>query len=175
LLSSKQRRRRPSGDASRVEPPDRAPSPVVVRKNRLSRIDIDYELLARFRYELRRFQAFSQAAAESNGLTPQQHQALLTIKGLSAQAPISVGALAKFLFIRHHTAVELVDRMTKLKFITRTVDIADGRRVFLKLTNEGEARLLKLSKIHFEELRAISPALAKILKSFPRSATHQPS
>jgi DNA-binding MarR family transcriptional regulator len=89
---------------------------------------VDYATLARFRYELRKFQAFSKAAADQAGLTPQQHQALLTIRGFSNQEPVSVGDLADFLFIRHHTAVGLVDRMTKLELLTRVVDDADGRR-----------------------------------------------
>jgi DNA-binding MarR family transcriptional regulator len=64
----------------------------------------------RFRCELRRFQAFSDAAANRSGLTAQQHQALLAIRGFSSREPISVGDLARYLLIRHHTAVELVDR-----------------------------------------------------------------
>ena len=127
---------------------------------------VDYEALARFRYQLRRFLSFSEAAANEAGLTPQQHQALLAIKGFSSPDPISVGELAQFLFIRHHTAVELMDRMTKLGLLKRVVDDADSRRVLLKLTAEGELRLQTLSKIHFEELRSASPALALILKTF---------
>ena len=129
---------------------------------------VDYEALARFRYELRKFQAFSKAAANKAGLTPQQHQALLTIRGFSNRGPVSVGDLAEFLLIRHHTAVELMDRMTKLGLLNRIVDEADGRRVFMKVTRDGERRLRKLSKIHFEELRAIGPTLTRILKPFRR-------
>jgi DNA-binding MarR family transcriptional regulator len=127
---------------------------------------VDYEMLARFRYELRRFQAFSEAAANSSGLTAQQHQALLAIRGFSSREPVSVGDLARYLLIRHHTAVELVDRMAKLKIINRSVDAADGRRVLVQLTAEGGQRLRRLSKIHLGELRAIGPTLAKMLKLF---------
>ena len=130
---------------------------------------VDYEALARFRYQLRRFLSFSETAAHEAGLTPQQHQALLAIKGFSNPDPISVGDLAEFLFIRHHTAVELMDRMTKLGLLKRVVDGDDSRRVLLKLTRKGESRLQTLSKIHLEELRTASPALAKILRSFQRS------
>jgi DNA-binding MarR family transcriptional regulator len=130
---------------------------------------VNYEALARFRYELRKFQAFSKAAAYEAGLTPQQHQALLTIRGFSSIGFVSVGDLAEFLLIRHHTAVELMNRMTKLGLLSRSVDEADGRRVLVKLTKEGERRLRKLSRIHLEELRAIGPTLTKILKPF-RSA-----
>jgi DNA-binding MarR family transcriptional regulator len=147
--------------------------PLDVRENRASNNrntsdSVDYEALARFRYELRKFQAFSKTAAIKTGLTPQQHQALLTIRGFSSRDPVSVGDLAELLLIRHHTAVELMDRMTKLGLLSRIVDKTDGRRVFMKVTREGDRRLRNLSKIHFEELRAIGPTLTKILKLFRR-------
>jgi DNA-binding MarR family transcriptional regulator len=127
---------------------------------------VDYETLARFRYELRQFQAFSEAAANRSGLTAQQHQALLAIRGFSRRGPISVGDLAEFLLIRHHTAVELVDRMARLKIVSRRADPSDGRRVLVQLTGEGERRLQRLSRMHLEELRAMGPTLTKMLKSF---------
>jgi DNA-binding MarR family transcriptional regulator len=126
--------------------------------------EVDYETLARFRYELRRFQAFSEAAANSSGLTAQQHQALLAIRGFSSRGQISVGDLARYLLIRHHTAVGLVDRMARLKILSRSVDADDGRRVLVQLTREGERRLQRLSKTHLKELREIGPALTKLLK-----------
>jgi DNA-binding MarR family transcriptional regulator len=130
---------------------------------------VDYEALAQFRYQLRKFLSFSEAAAHKAGLTPQHHQALLAIKGFSGSEPVSVGDLAEFLLVRHHTAVELVDRMTKLGLLSRKVDGEDSRRVLVGLTRKGEARLQTLSKIHFEELRSASPALTRILQSFRRS------
>ncbi len=136
---------------------------------------VDYGTLAEFRYQLRKFLAFSEAAAQQSGLTPQQHQALLAIKGFSNSEPISVGDLARFLLIRHHTAVELMDRMTKLGLLSRVVDVDDGRRVLVKLTRKGEQKLRTLSRIHFEELRSASPALTKILKSFQRAQLRWPA
>jgi DNA-binding MarR family transcriptional regulator len=130
---------------------------------------VDYGALAQFRYQLRKFLAFSEAAAQKAGLTPQQHQALLAIKGFSDPGAISVGDLARVLLIKHHTAVELMDRMTKLGLLSRIVDDNDGRRVLLKLTARAEQKLRRLSKIHFEELTSASPGLTKILKSFQRS------
>jgi DNA-binding MarR family transcriptional regulator len=156
------RRRKPAKTALRAGKPQ--------TRNRAA-ASVDYEALARFRYQLRRFLSFSEAAANKAGLTPQQHQALLAIKGFSTPDPISVGDLAQFLFIRHHTAVELMDRMTKLGLLKRVVDDDDSRRVLLKLTRKGELRLQTLSKIHFEELRTASPALTRILRSFQRSRT----
>lgn len=149
----------------------------MVRKNRRSTLNnrahggapVDYEALARFRYELRKFQAFSQSAAKRVGLTVQQHQALLAVRGFSGKGPVTVGELANHLLIRHHTAVELVNRMTRLKVFSRSADGADGRRVLVSLTREGERRLHTLSRIHQQELSAIGPALTKLLRSFRRS------
>ena len=128
--------------------------------------DADYAALARFRYQLRTFLAFSEAAAQDAGLTPQQHQALLAIKGLAGPEGASVGDIAGFLLIRHHTAVELVDRMAKLKLIGRQADPEDARRVLVKLTAKGEQKLRSLSRIHLDELSVAAPALGKILRSF---------
>jgi DNA-binding MarR family transcriptional regulator len=155
MVSSEKKQRRPATVRISGAPNSRSASDAV-----------DYEALARFRYELRKFQAFSKVAANKAGLTPQQHQALLIIRGFSSRDPVSVGRLAEFLLIRHHTAVELMDRMSKLGLLSRIADEADARRVLVKLTNEGERRLRKLSRIHLEELRAIGPALTKILKPF---------
>src|ERR1700731_555836 len=131
--------------------------------------DVDYQALAQFRYRLRKFLSFSEAAAHQAGLTPQQHQALLAIKGFSGAEPVSVGDLAEFLLVRHHTAVELVDRITRLGLLRRIADHGDSRRMFLKLTKKGEQKLRTLSKMHFEELQSASPELARILRSFRRS------
>ena len=135
------------------------------RTGRRAPTQVDYEALARFRHQLRLFLAFSEMAAQKAGLTPQQHQALLAIKGFSSPAPASVGDLARFLLIKHHTAVELVNRMAKLGLLSRVVDAEDGRRVLVQLTKKGEQKLQALSRIHIEELRSISPALGKILSS----------
>jgi DNA-binding MarR family transcriptional regulator len=129
---------------------------------------VDYEALAQFRYEIRKFQAFSKSAAAKAGLTPQQHQALLTIKGFSSRNLLSIGDLAEYLLIQHHTTVDLVDRMAKLGLLARIVDDADARWVRLKLTKEGGRRLRQISRIHLEELRAIGPTLTK-RASVPRS------
>lgn len=126
----------------------------------------DYEALAQFRYQIRTFLAFSEAAAQRAGLHPQQHQALLAIKGYAGEEGASIGDVARFLLIRHHTAVELMNRMAKLKLISRGADPADARRVLVSLTGKGEQKLRALSRIHLKELRAASPALSKILRAF---------
>jgi DNA-binding MarR family transcriptional regulator len=129
---------------------------------------VDFETLARFRYELRQFLAFSEIEANRAGLSSQQYQALMAIRGFSIEKPVSVGDLAGYMLIRHHTAVELVNRMVRLKIISRNVDPLDGRRVLLELTGEGERRLRRLYKVHVQELRTMGPTLTKMLKLFRR-------
>ncbi|MBR0899250.1 MarR family transcriptional regulator [Bradyrhizobium tropiciagri] len=130
---------------------------------------VDYRALAQFRYELRTFLAFSEEGARKVGLTPQQHQALLGIKGFVEPGPPTVGDIARFLLIRHHSAVELMNRMAKLGLINRVTDPEDARRVQLKLTAKGEQKLQAISKKNIEELRrAASPALRRLLRSAPQ-------
>lgn len=123
----------------------------------------DYRLLSEFRYQLRCFLEFSEAAAARAGLTPRQHQALLAIKGAPAGANPSVGYLAERLRIRHHSAVELADRLADAGLITREPDAADRRRVRLRLTAAAEARLAQLSASHLSELNRLRPALLELL------------
>ena len=127
---------------------------------------VDYETLAQFRYELRRFLAFSEIEANRSGLTAQQYQALMAIRGFSIGESVSIGDLARYMLIRHHTAVELVDRMVKLRIIRRSIDPSDRRRVLPELTAVGERRLRRLYQIHLHELRTMGPTLAKMLKLF---------
>ncbi|QAU49962.1 MarR family transcriptional regulator [Bradyrhizobium guangzhouense] len=129
--------------------------------------DSDYAALAHFRYQIRSFLAFSEAGSAGQGLTPTQHQALLGIKGFVRPGPATVGDVAKFLLIRHHSAVELINRLEKQGLVSRVADPEDARRVHLKLTKKGEQKLQALSRQNIEELRrAASPALSRLLKSF---------
>ena len=132
--------------------------------------DSDYAALAQFRYQIRSFLAFSEAAAAKQGLTPTQHQALLGIKGFVRPGPATVGDVARFLLIRPHSAVELINRLVKLGLVDRVADPQDARRVHLKLTRKGERKLRALSQKNLEELRrAASPALDRLLRSFRES------
>jgi DNA-binding MarR family transcriptional regulator len=128
--------------------------------------DADYAALAQFRYELRKFLAFSESAAREEGLTSQQHQALLAIKGFSQDRPVSVGELAGYLLIQNHSAVELVDRMGRLGLLQRAPDPEDGRRILIRLSAEGERRLKRLSRAHLEELSAAGTVLSDRLAPF---------
>ena len=102
-------------------------------------------------------------------LTPQHHQALLAIKGFGSDGALSVGELAGYLLLRHHTVVELADRLATLGLVTRSPDPGDGRRVLLRLTTEGEHRLRELSSIHAKELSAIGKKLGELVKSLRRA------
>ena len=123
----------------------------------------EYETLATFRYALRQFMRFSETAAREAGITPKQHQALLAIKGFPGGGKVTVGNLAHRLRIRHHTAVELVDRLTEGGLVRRAHDPVDHRRVFLELTELADALLAELSSAHLDELSRIEPMLKEVL------------
>jgi len=123
----------------------------------------DYRLLAEFRHHLRSFMAFSETAARDAGLAPQQHQALLAIKGFRAGAAPTIGELAERLQIRHHSAVGLVDRLVEARLVVRCFDTEDRRRVTLSLTRQGEEMLAELSVVHRDELRRMAPMLRSVL------------
>jgi DNA-binding MarR family transcriptional regulator len=125
----------------------------------------DFAALAEFRYQIRRFLSFSEAAARKMRIEPQQHQALLVVKGLHGTRTTSVGALAERLHIRHHSAVELVDRLQRRRFISRSRSGHDRRQVQLALTTRGEKILKALSRVHREELRSNGPKLVKALRA----------
>jgi DNA-binding MarR family transcriptional regulator len=119
----------------------------------------EYEKLAAFRYNLRQFLRFSEMAARSVGLTSQQHQALLTIKGFPDGTSITIGQLAEQLQVAHHTAVELVDRLTLQNLVFRETGTFDRRHVYIKLTDRGLEILETLTWAHREELRRLSTRL----------------
>jgi DNA-binding MarR family transcriptional regulator len=126
----------------------------------------DYEELAELRYRIRRFLHFSETAALEQGIVPRQHQALLAIKAMSEVC--TVGALAERLFLRHQSAVGLVDRLALRKLVTRTPGEEDGRQVVVSLTRHGEDILKRLSLTHHQELKESAPRLARALRAIIR-------
>ena len=126
--------------------------------------DAEYEALAEFRYALRRFQHFSEETAKSLGLTAQQHQALLVIKGFGRNAPVTIKILAERLLIQHNSAVGLVDRLEAMRLIERKTNSEDRRRITLTITSSGEALLEKLTRAHKKELRQIAPKLRPLVE-----------
>jgi DNA-binding MarR family transcriptional regulator len=125
--------------------------------------EADYGHLAAFRHELREFLHFSEEAARAAGLHPQQHQALLAIRGNAGCDFITVGELASKLKIKHHSAVGLVARMQKKGLITKTTAPDDRRRVNIGTTSQGKLALKHLSRVHKAELARVGPALRDIL------------
>ena len=122
----------------------------------------DYRLLAEFRFLLRQFLVFSEEKASGIGLSAQQHQALLAIKGHGDGMP-TVGDLAQRLAIRPNSAVGLVDRLALAGYIVRRTDAEDRRRVTLTLAKKGETVLEKLTAAHRDELRRMAPLLKPLL------------
>ena len=125
---------------------------------------VQYENLAAFRYALRQFLRFSDDAAPRAGITPQQHQALLAIKGYPGRDIVTVGELAERLQLRHHSTVELLDRLVDLKLVVREPSTTDRRQVHVRLTARGERILNGLSSAHEEQLRRIGPQLSGLLE-----------
>lgn len=129
-----------------------------------------YRALAEFRHQIRLFLHFSDEAAREAGIEPQQHQLLLAIKGIPIGAQPTIGRIAERLQIRHHSAVELVDRLTEHGAIARETNPDDGREVRLRLTRAGERLLRKLSIAHHNELGKAGPALRDALDAVLRLA-----
>lgn len=123
----------------------------------------EYEMLAAFRYSLRQFLRFSEEAALAAGLTPQQHQALLAVKGFPGRERITVKELAERMQIRHHSAVGLVDRLTAQGLLSRETSHEDRRQVYVVLSAKGLAILEQLSSVHKEELYRMLPELQNLL------------
>ena len=124
--------------------------------------DADYAALADFRYALRQFLAFSERRASACGLTPQQHQALLALRGASG-ASVSVGYVAERLSLKPHSATGLVDRLEALGLVERRPSPDDGRQALLDLTPKARALLRELSETHREEIVRLRPLLAELL------------
>ena len=124
----------------------------------------DYEALSDFRYSIRCFLEFSETAARNAGLTPQQHQALLAVRGFPPGTAVTMGDLAERLRIRHHSAVELVDRLVDADLLLRRPDALDSRRVLLSLSDNAAGILSQLSAVHLDELSRLRPVLKGILQ-----------
>ena len=124
----------------------------------------DYVRLADFRYALRCFLEFSQAAAAKEGLTPQQHQAMLVIRASPGETA-TVGRLAERLRLRHHSAVELAQRLEVAGLISRQVNPDDRRAILLQLTAEGAGKLETLTHSHRSELKQIGPGILELFES----------
>ena len=136
-----------------------------IHNGRVKVSQAEYEALADFRQAVREFLRFSETAAAAAGLTPRQHQALLALRGTRGTALLSVGELAERLYVQHHSAVGLVDRLSALGLVTRRPGKPDRRRVLVALTAGGRRVLAGLSAAHREELRQLGPRLRAALEA----------
>lgn len=121
----------------------------------------DYQTLAMFRHELRRFLRFSERAAKQVGLTAQQYQALLAIRA-APEATMLVGELADQLMVRPQSATELIDRLERLDLIARCTTTDDRRQVQVALTAKTRDLLGSLAANHRVELKRLGPLLADL-------------
>ena len=133
--------------------------------------DREYRTLAQFRYALRVFLRFSEDAARGEGLTPNQHQLLLAIRGFAGAADPTIGDVAELLQLQHHSVVELVTRAVDAGLVLRRVDPDDRRRQRLALTAKGSRKLARLSASHREELRRFRDEMSDLLRELGDSFT----
>jgi DNA-binding MarR family transcriptional regulator len=133
--------------------------------------DADYEDLLSLRTGLRRFLRWSEQQAEVAGLTPSQHQLLLAVRGHTDGRGPTVGEVADYLLLRHHSAVGLVDRAEQAGLVARIRDPADHRVVRLRLTPAGSKKLETLAELHREELQRLTLRLPSAWRGL---LPHQP-
>lgn len=127
-----------------------------------------YRDLAEFRRQIRRFLHFSEITAKEHGLEPQQHQLMLAVYGLPEGVRPTIREIASRLFIEHHSAVELVNRLEHKGAIARHPSTEDKREVWIRLTPSGRALLRSLAVAHREELDRAGPELTRSLNAVLR-------
>lgn len=120
----------------------------------------DFEILARFRYQLRRYLRFSEDVAREKGITPLQYQLLLQIKGFPGRQWATVGELAERLQAKHHGVVSLVSRCELAGMVHRSVGRRDRRQVEVSLTDKGSRCLRQLARLHWLELLSLQGEFA---------------
>lgn len=130
--------------------------------------DAEYRALSEFRQSIHDYLDFSDRTAKAAGIEPRQYQLMLAIKGLPPEVEPSVGALAQHLRVRHHSAVELIDRAGRNGFVERERS-ANGRNVLVKLTTEGNRVLERAVAERLQELQSAGPVLVDALRRLLRS------
>jgi DNA-binding MarR family transcriptional regulator len=128
----------------------------------------DYRALAEFRYQLQRYLTLSDDAARSAGLLPGQYRLLLILKGLPEGTEPTIGNVAERLGLRHHSTVELVDRLEERGLIYRERSAQHRSFVFVRITAKGEAVLRKLVVSRKKELQKAGPILVKALDTLTK-------
>jgi DNA-binding MarR family transcriptional regulator len=128
--------------------------------------DEEYQRLAEFRAAIRRFLRFSELAARDAGLTPNQHQLLLAVRGWPGPTDPTIAEVAEMLQLRSHSVLELARRAEDAGLLERATPPEDRRRHALRLTPLGEQHLAALSVLHREELDRVGTELVAILRQF---------
>ncbi|MBB3591015.1 DNA-binding MarR family transcriptional regulator [Rhizobium sp. BK529] len=124
--------------------------------------EIEYEALANLRYRIRKFRQFSGKAAEKLGLTRQQHQALLAIKGLGVGGRMSLSNLGDKLILTAVENAELAASLREAGLVS--IDTKHKRRQTLMLTEQAEELLRRLTSAHLYEIREMAPELMQALR-----------
>ena len=120
----------------------------------------DFEALARFRFGIRAYLRFSEETVRERGVTPQQYQLMLAVKGFPGREWASVRELAERLQLRHHSVVELINRAQAQELVQRSPDPDDARVVRVSLTRAGDRLLADLAELHREQLARMHEVLA---------------
>lgn len=151
--------------SSASAPPKSSPGRTISSQKAVSTLArADFQRLAEFRFQLRRFLHFSGAAAEEAGVRPQQYQLLLCVSGMPDELEPTIAHVAARMLLKHNSAVELVDRTIEQGLLRRIADPADHRRILLRVTPQGERMLESLAAYHLEELEQAGPELIRALR-----------
>jgi len=125
----------------------------------------EYRALAELRYRIRHFLREGDAKARAVGLEPQQYLMLLAIRGLPEGSEATIQTLAERLALKHHSAVELIDRLETNGYVRRTRSRDDRRRVFVTLLPRGERLLEQVAQNRISELRTSGEALVGAIEA----------
>jgi DNA-binding MarR family transcriptional regulator len=132
---------------------------------------VPWVALATFRHYVRRFLAYTEDEVRKEGLEPAQHHLLLAVMALSLNAGPTIGELSEQLVRRHHSTVELVDRLETSRLVRRVVHASDRRKVCVELTPQGLAVLERLTAAMLKEYRVVAPELVRALRSVIRATS----
>jgi DNA-binding MarR family transcriptional regulator len=128
----------------------------------------DFEHLLQLRTGLRRFLRWSDHQSKAVGVTPAQSQLLLAIRGHPETAGPTIGEVAEYLVLRHHSAVGLIDRAELAGLVKRNPDPSNSAAVRLTLTPAGLQKLERLGEIHREELAHLAPTMHTLWQALER-------
>jgi DNA-binding MarR family transcriptional regulator len=135
----------------------------------------DFEHLLELRTGLRRFLRWSEQQAKAAGLTPAKHQLLLAIRGHPDSAGPTISEIADYLVLRHHSAVELIDRAANDGLIKRTPDATRKSVVRVTLTQAGLDKLDALAEAHLQEIAHLAPTMRTLWRAVERSDGDHPA